>query len=776
MPEQPQEESSAGGSDGLRSVARRLPPLRHLAAGLFSVAAITLLVPSGFEARSLPVYRLGETAPKTVKAIQTFTAEDREATALKREAAARRASAVFDLDLRVNDRLEAELRHAFDTGRSWVEEERRRLNLLTHQGLPPASRRALRQRLRTAFYGMNPEAALDLLITESFSSQLEDQSVALLRSALSPPGVVAARDLLSRYRDRGISIRNTVTGRQEPLQDWTRIRDLELARQTLRQNRAVFQLGEDGQTLLAELVGSQLAPNLAFNESQTRLAEEQARQNVDPLLIQVQAGRTIVREGEKITPQNLILLRTLKERSSPGHLLGRLAGLAGLAAFFLASLRRFLPLIKPGLKPEADYFLLSCTLLVGSVAAAKVALLIAGLVAAGTPNPTLQDASLLAAAAPFALGAALMTVLGNTPLALLWSLVFALLAALMTGDLRTLVYALAGCISAVHLLQHYLQRWTIVRAGLGIGLAQALALTALQLYSSQPLSQERLLWGVALALGSGLLAVVMASLILPLLERIFGIATDARLRELANLNSPLLQRLAVEAPGTFHHSMLVGTLAEAAARSVGANPLLARAGAYYHDIGKLSQPGSYTENQIFQEKREHPLKSLESSRRQADRVRDGLMLAEESGLPTEVRNLIPQHLGTCPMSLDCRNGLGPSGQDASSMEEAVFRYPGPKPQSKEAAILMLADQVEPAVRALQSHSAEQMRGLVRRLVRAALEDGQFDECRITVCDLDRISSTFEKVLAEVQHRRVEYSGFEFSQRAKAIPVASPRLQ
>ena len=678
MPEQPQEESSASGSDGPRSVARPLPPLRHLAAGLFSVVAITLLVPSGFEARPLPVYRVGETAPKTVKAIQTFSTEDREATALKREAAARRASAVFDLDLRLNDRLEAELRHAFDTGRSWVEEERRRLKLLTDQGLPPASRRALQQRLKAAFSAMNPEAAWDLLIRESFSSRLEDQSVALLRSALFPPGVAATRDLVSRYRDRGISIRNTVTGRQEPLQDWTRIRDLDLARQTIRRNRAVFQLGENGQTLLAGLVGSQLAPNLAFSESQTRLAEDQARQNVDPLLIQVQAGRTIVRQGEKITPQNLILLQALKERSSPGQLLGRLAGLAGLAALFLLSLRRFLPLIKPGLKPDADYFLLSCTLLVGSVAAAKVALLIAGLVAAGTRNPTLQDASLLAAAAPFALGAALMALLGSPPLALLWSLVFALLAALMSGDLRTMIYALAGCISAVHLLQHYLQRWTILRAGLGVGLAQALTLTALQLYSSQPPSQQRLLWGVALALCSGLLAIVLASLILPLMERFFGIATDVRLMELADLNSPLLQRLAVEAPGTFHHSMLVGTLAEAAARSVGANPLLARAGAYYHDIGKLSQPGAYTENQLFQEKKQHPLAPPESSQIQADRVRDGLRLAEGSGLPSEVRNLIPQHLGTRPMGMNDRNGLDATGQDASSMEEPLFRYPGPQ--------------------------------------------------------------------------------------------------
>ncbi len=776
MPEQPQEDSSAGGPDGPRRMGRRLPPLRHLAAGLISVVAIILLVPSGFEAGPLPAYQVGETVAKTVKAIQTFTTEDREATALKREAAARRAPAVFDLDLRVNDRLEAELRHVFDTGRSWIEEDRRRLGLLPAQELPPGSRSALKHRLRAAFSGMNSQAGLEILIAQSFSPQLENQAVALLRSALSPPGVVAARDLLSRYQDRGISIRSTITGRQEPLQDWTHIRDLEQARRTLRQNRAIVQLDEKGQILLAELMGSRLAPNLAFNESRTRQAEEQARHNVDPVLIQVQAGRTIVRAGEEVTPQDLILLRALQERSAPVRLMGRLAGLAVLAAFFLMIVWLLLPLVQGGLRSGADYFLLYCTLLAGSMAAVRGSLLLADLVAAGARNPWLQDASLLAAAAPWALGATLMTLLASAPLTLLWSLVFALLTALVTGDLRTAVYALAGCASAVLLLQHCRTRRAGLRAGLGIGLAQALTLSALQLYSSQAPSQQRLLWGIALALCSGLLAVVMAFLVLPLMERLFGITTNVRLRELASLSSPLLQRLAVEAPGTFHHSMLVGALAEAAARSVGANPLLARAGGFYHDIGKLSRPGYHTENQLFQEKEQRALTARESSRIQMECVQDGMRLAEESGLPVEVRDLIPQHLGTRLMSFDYRKALDSSGQDTSLVQETEFRYPGPKPQSKEAAILMLADQAEPAVRALAGRSADQVRQLVRRLVRAAMEDGQFDECRITVGDLDKVTRSFERVLAQDHRRRIEYSGFEFSQSAEAIPIASPRLQ
>lgn len=757
MPEKPQEEPAPGVSKSAGQPSRPRQRLRRLAAGLLSLAAVAVLVPFGFEVRTLPAYEAGEQAERTVRAIQTFTVEDREATALKREAAARRAAAVFDLDLRVNDRLEAELRHIFASGRAWIEQERQKSKLQPQQQLSPALRNALQQRLRTAFPGMSPPAALEELIQYSFPARLEDQSVALLRSSLSPPGVVAARDLLSRYQDRGITVRNIVTGRREPLQDWSRIRDLEQARESLLQNRSALQLDAKGQEALAELVSSRLAPNLAFNESETRLSEEQARLNVDPVLIQVQAGRAVIEAGKEVMPQDIVLLQALRERAAGERLLGRLAGLASLSAFFLLALLLFLPRIGTDLKPGVDYFVISCALLMGSLAVVKATWLLADLAAAATAIPALQDASLLAAAAPFALGAALMALLGSTPLALLWSVVFSLLAALISGDLRALVYALAGCVSAIYLLRNCRQRRSIVPAGLGVGLAQAVALAALHLYSPQPVRVDFLLWGLALSLCSGLAAIALAWLALPLLERVFGITTNVRLLELANLNSPLLRRLAVEAPGTFHHSMLVASLAETAARSISANPLLARAGAYYHDIGKLGQPGAYTENQIFEEKGQHRQSSRQTIQLQSEIVRQGLEMAQEGGLPAELQDLIRQHLGSVAEAADCRG-------------------PAAKPASKEAAILLLANQAEPSARALQRPSADQIRGLVRRLVQAAVQEGQLDECPITVRDLDRISQAFEKVLAEIHQRRVEYPGLEFNHTTEAVPVASSRLQ
>jgi hypothetical protein len=243
------------------------------------------------------------------------------------------------------------------------------------------------------------------------------------------------------------------------------------------------------------------------------------------------------------------------------------------------------------------------------------------------------------------------------------------------------------------------------------------------------------------------------------------------LLELSNLNNPILRRMALEAPGTYHHSITVGTLAEAGAESIGANTLLTRVGAYYHDIGKLKHPEYYVENQIFSTNKHEGLSPTMSSLILASHVKDGLAIAKEIGLGPKVSQMIPQHHGTRIMTYFYQKAKENAIEKGQEINEDDFRYPGPRPQFREAAILMLADQVEAAARTLQAPKPSQISSMIQRIFQATIQDGQLDECDITLMELNGVSHAFERVITGMHHHRIEYPGFDFNRQ-----VAKPENQ
>jgi cyclic-di-AMP phosphodiesterase PgpH len=303
-------------------------------------------------------------------------------------------------------------------------------------------------------------------------------------------------------------------------------------------------------------------------------------------------------------------------------------------------------------------------------------------------------------------------------------------------------------------------------AGLLVALAQVAVVLAFQLGQRAEDLQMLLLIGAG-CLVNGLLSATLAVGTVSLLGRVFGITTTMQLLELANPTQPLLRRLLMEAPGTYHHSIMVGNLGERAAEEVGADPLLVRVGAYYHDVGKLRRPYFFVENQAGGENVHETLAPEVSAELVRAHVKDGVELCEQYGVPTRVRDLIPQHHGTRLVSFFYHQA-----QDAAAAANqpdphpAQFSYPGPRPQSKEGAILMLADSVEAAARASKDHSAEAIGALVDRLVMQRLAEGQLDECDLTLRDIQRIKDAFRAILAGMYHPRIDYP-----ERAKdALPV------
>ena len=280
--------------------------------------------------------------------------------------------------------------------------------------------------------------------------------------------------------------------------------------------------------------------------------------------------------------------------------------------------------------------------------------------------------------------------------------------------------------------------------------------------------------GVAHPLLGGMLASALCSMLLPALETLFKVTTDIRLLELSNFNAPLLRRLAVEAPGTYHHSLMVATLAEAAAEAIGANPLLARVGAYYHDIGKLLKPEYFVENQAYGGNKHEDLSPSMSCLIISSHVKDGLHFARSAGLPQRISDMIPQHHGTRIMTFFYQKAKEAADADRSKLSEADFRYPGPRPRSREAGIMMMADSVEAASRTLgEAPAPAQIRGMIDRLADSVIGDHQFDECDLTFRDVKLIKESFFKILAGIFHHRIEYPGYDFKRTGDGSGETAP---
>ncbi|MBP3626325.1 MAG: HDIG domain-containing protein [Peptococcaceae bacterium] len=351
---------------------------------------------------------------------------------------------------------------------------------------------------------------------------------------------------------------------------------------------------------------------------------------------------------------------------------------------------------------------------------------------------------------PVAMGTMLITILLDVRLGIIANIVLALFAGLYTENASFAVVALLGGLTGCLGVSALGQRSDISRTAFAIAVVNAVSIIGLGMIQSQTI--DVILYGVGFGIFNGLISSIFTMGILPYLETIFGITTSIRLLELANPNQPLLKRLMTEAPGTYHHCIMVGNLGEAAADAIGANGLEVRLGAYYHDIGKLKRPYFFAENQFSGANPHDNITPQLSTLIITSHVKDGLEMAREEKLPPILMDMIAQHHGDSKVSYFYFKAK----ELDENAREQDFRYENPKPQTKEAAILMMADTVEAAVRSKKDATPGQIEGFIRTLIKGKLNDGQFDECELTFRDLDQIAVAFTRVINGIYHKRVEY--------------------
>ncbi len=513
--------------------------------------------------------------------------------------------------------------------------------------------------------------------------------------------------------------------------------ELQTVQQTARAN-VTADLAEADRQLAGDLVVAFITPNERVDVDATNTARDQARGTVVPQVVTVRANEIILREGQAV---ELIDLEKLTELGLTRRQVaaGTLAGQGLLSILLAVLLAGYLWRFEPEIWHRNRSLLLFLLAFIGSAIAIRVA----------------ADRTLWTYVVPTSAAVLLIGILlgGSAGAAIAVSL--AAVAGIANRDgLEPAMYVLASGTAALVTIVRAERLNAFVRTGFVVAAANVVVLTAFNMLGQRDVAA--VFQGMLAGLVNAGLTVLLAVGSFATLGNVFGIMTVFQLLELANPSNRLLRRLLLETPGTYHHAVMVGNLAERAAETIGADALLARVAAYYHDIGKMRNPLAFIENQAGARNIHDELDAQTSARVIASHIRDGIDLGYEYGLPVQIIGFIPQHHGTSKMSYFYGKALREVGGDEEAIDPERYRYPGPKPQSREAAILMLSDGVEASVRSLDNKDPESIRAMVDRIVDDRVADGQLDDADLTLKDITSIKDAFVSQLLGMYHSRIKY--------------------
>lgn len=509
-------------------------------------------------------------------------------------------------------------------------------------------------------------------------------------------------------------------------------------------------------SIAMNVIRSCIRPNMLIDEETTEANRQKARDEVEN--VTCVKGEVIVRRGEIVTQAQYAMLSSLGLLKEDSLDVPLLAGIALILLLIMGCMGLYL-----------HRYLRECM--------TTRTLLLLGLISVLVTGLCLAFSRFDAYMMPISLGLMLVALLFDQRSALYMNIGLGFIASLLTDAssglfsvtmFSVLLMSMVSGPIILSVLGRKGQRLTTLLAGALVGVSNFLCTLAVGLVNSADL--PNVLTNALWAMSSGIISAILCIGIQPVLESIFNLATNSKLIELSNPNQPLLRRLLLEAPGTYHHAIIVANLAEAAANAVGANPLLARVGAYYHDIGKLKRPGYFKENQMGDNPHDRTDPRVSVAILTAH-PRDGVAMAQKARIPTPVLDIIRQHHGDGVVLYFYDKAVKLYGSE--NVDINAFRYEGPRPRTKEAACVMLADTIEAAARSIPEPTTEKVEGLIRKLVRDKLNDGQLDESDLTFNDLEKICSAFSTVLTGVFHERIEYPDVAIPPRVEGLDEEVP---
>jgi putative nucleotidyltransferase with HDIG domain len=707
------------------------------------------------------IYELGDVAEKDIKASSDILIENEELTEKAREKVVKDIPYIYDFDPSASDltfrfkEVMAEARDVYNrSGKddSTVMSDEKSLPDITEE------RELVKGRFFKVLEIAPDETMFKKLIKNRFSVALEEAVIGLVSQVFNN-GVVGNKEVLMSHAQKGIILQGLHSQEESVIADMNRFYDIEEAKAFIKSQRSI--LSKEIQSpeqvdLIIKMAISLIKPNVTFNKRETEVRKEEAQESVKPSYYKIKKGEMLVREGERIEPEHILKLTAEAESAGQPDILSRVPGMAVMLGFlfatiYLAGLIKY----KPSHRDIRDLFFNALTLLTLFIFIWAYSF-VGEEISRGFH---FLNQKTLMYGMPVACGAMLVAIFHGIGIAATFSLIISVLASLIIeGQVEFFVYFFISSLTAAYGVREYHERGVLIKTGVKVGLVNMVLCLSIETIYGSLYSMEAVVAVTASFIG-GILVGVISTGIVPLIEMAFGFTTDIKLLELANLDQPLLRELMVQSPGTYHHSVIVSNMVEATAKAIQANPLLAKVSAYYHDIGKMKKPLYFIENQGGGENKHEKLAPSMSSLVLISHVKDGVELARDFKLGWEIIDIIQQHHGKSLITYfyqKAKEHAFTKGSRTAQVKEEDFRYPGPKPQTKEAGLVMLADMIEAATRSLADPTPARIQGIVQKMINQAFSDGQLDECELTLKDLHEIAKSFNKTLSGIFHQRIEY--------------------
>ncbi|HBA73233.1 MAG: HD family phosphohydrolase [Geobacteraceae bacterium GWC2_55_20] len=732
------------GSNLLDSIIRRFSNPETARRNRFILLATTALfltltiLPS--QHLSTISYKTGDIATSDIRATQDQLVEDRALTEQRRKEAGNGAAVVYNL----NDRVQTNVYEKLEQSLTAIRADRPRQTEMK----PADWQKLLVPILETELKEPEIQALTRIKSTKAFLA-----SASTLLNDLYQRRIVLDGKVFQNDARRGVEIADNnghTIGGGDMTTSFTDIGD---ARVMVRQWRYNGLGDASDNELISAVISRILLPNLFYNREASEARVKTAMETVRPVLFKLQKGEMIVRVGERITPEQAHKLQAIfGEQQSGNRLLTAIGTFSLIIVLFYFPYRFACKNIRKFNPSNKDILIISL-LITGSFLSCKTSLLISHNI--GPVFPSIETTNYFYLF-PFAAGAMIVRIFINSEVALVYCAALApLLGIMFENNMLVVIYSLLGSIVGAHGVRHCTSRGTIYAAGLKVTVVNLAMALSFQTFNNAIFTTQTV-YVAFFAVLSGIISAGLVSGFVPVIETLFQYTTDIKLLELANLNSPVLRELMIKAPGTYHHSVVVGNLVEAAAESINANPLLARVAAYYHDIGKASKAHYFIENQGGEENRHDKLAPSMSALILISHIKEGAELAREKRIGQQIIDIIRQHHGTGLIKFFYERAKAQAEISGNQIDEKDFRYPGPKPQTREAGIVMLADCVEAASRTLVNPTPDRIQGMVQKLINNVFIDGQLDECELTLKNLHEIAKSFNRILNGIFHHRIDY--------------------
>lgn len=732
---------------------------------LFIFVIVISYFMSYLPSKSLPIPTEGEIASSDIIAPEDLTIKDTETTEKRKTEAAEAVLPVYTLDQNVFLNTEEKIREFFSSGRDLIKK--------------PATSKRIEDFRKTTLEKYDREIStrnVRALIKAKFSSDMEENLVNLI-GKISSQGIILSKNLfIHKEQEKGLAlIKSPETEKSIKVSD---LLDISESKEKLSEEINKLELAQNGKSLLINLSYFFISHNINYNKVKTEERKEEARASIGTVFYTIKKGKVIIRKGDEVNQESLKQIRIINQNLSlkPSwftNFMGTFLLFCFLFIFLWFYLKSFVK-FNFALK---NFIMIGITLVL-SLLFYKASIFLADTLSQSSSISLLKHIETYKYCFPFQFGTLLFAFLAGTQIALVFAVINSLLIGyLFKANFYLLIFSLIGALAAIYGIKYYgkQKRTTTFQAAfflvapINIFIIISFHLIIEKIGPIDILASE-ILMGVL----GGILSAALAFLFLPVYESFFSLVTQPKLIELTNSDLPIFRQMALEAPGSYHHSLIVASLAEKAAEEIKLDPMLVKAGALYHDIGKIKRPEYFIENRARNLDMHKDLKPSMSSLVIINHVKEGMEMAKKLKLPKKIRDIIEQHHGNSLVKYFFEKAKEKYDPEMQKIGEESYRYAGPKPKSKEAALVMLSDSIEAASRSLKSPTKINFKRVITEIFNNYLHDEQLDDCNLSFKELKICASSFLETLYTIYHPRVDYPGFDFEIKKKKKPASNDR--